>query len=135
MGGEIMNVIPIENWGRDHWSTFAYAETLTVDHKGIIIPDKMKMRTNHETHFFMNNPTDGVEYPTILKNGDVVQGHDDWDCLDDAVKNGLLVDAGTGSNRAFLLTERGRTVADLLRRHKARGGTFQNFSEKTPFDE
>jgi len=27
-------MIQLPNWGKDHWSTFAYAETLAVDNKG-----------------------------------------------------------------------------------------------------
>ena len=49
--------------------------------------------------------------------------------LDDAVKNGLLIDVGTELNRVFKLTKKGRTVANLLREHKTEGGTFQNFSD------
>jgi len=124
-----MSVIPIENWGKDHWSTFAYAETLAVDNAGMIVPDPTKMRTNRKIHPFMRNPNDGSMYPTILKNDNVVYGHDDWDCLDDAVKNGLLMDIGTEINRAFSLTEKGRTIANLLRDHKTKGGTFKNFSD------
>ncbi len=123
-----VDTIPIENWGKDHWSTFAYAETLATDHKGIIIPVPLRMRTNHETHFFMKNPIDGSVYPTILRNGDTVQGHDDWDCLDDAVENGLLINIGSGLNRAFKMTEKGRKFADSLRDHKSKGGTFKNFN-------
>lgn len=122
-------MIHIANWGKDHWSTFAYAETLAVDNKGIIIPEATKMRTNHKIHPFFMNPIDGSKYPTESRNGDILHGHDDWDCLDDAVKNGLLIDIGTGINRVFKLTERGRTVANLLRDHKSKGGKFEDFSE------
>jgi hypothetical protein len=122
-------MIPITNFGKDHWSTFAYAETLAVDNNGIIIPYSMRMRTNHKTHKFLGNPIDGSEYPTILRDGNVLKGHDDWDCLDDAVKLGLLKDVGTGLNRQFKLTEEGRHVANRLREHKSQGGTFKNFSE------
>lgn len=120
--------IPIENWGKDHWSTFAYVETLAVEHKGIAIPEPCMMRTNNGKHGYMGNPIDGNKYPTILKNNDVVLGHDDWDCLDDMLKNELLVDIGTDLYRSFKLTEKGRRVANLLREHKAGGGTFNNFS-------
>ena len=119
----------IVTWGKDHWSTFAYAETLAVDNKGIIIPEASKMRTNHETHPFIDSPIDGSIYPTKLRNGNILRGHDDWDCLDDAVKNGLLIDIGSGVNRVFKLTNRGRIVANLLRDHKSKGGTFGDFSE------
>jgi hypothetical protein len=123
----MMNIIPIKNWGKDHWSTFAYAETLAVDHKGIVVPEPTRMRTNHKTHPFMRSPIDESKYPTILKNGEAVRDHDDWNCLDDAVENGLLDDIGTGLIRTFSLTKRGREVADLLREHKSSGGTFKNF--------
>ena len=122
--------IPIGNWGKDHWSTFAYIETLAVDHDGIAIPEPCRMRTNHKIHHYMGGPIDGSGYPTILKNGNVVRGHDDWDCLDDAVISELLIEIGTDLHRAFSLTEIGREVANLLREHKANRGTFQNFSER-----
>lgn len=122
-------MIHIATWGKDHWSTFAYAETLAVDHEGIIIPEVSKMRTNHQTHPFFGNPIDGSKYPTKLRNGNILRGHDDWNCLDDAVKNGLLIDIGSGTNRAFKLTNRGRKVANLLRQHKSNGGKLEDFSE------
>ena len=122
-------MIHIANWGKDHWSTFAYAETLAVDHEGIIIPEASKMRTNHKTHPFIGNPIDGSKYPTKLRNGNILRDHDDWDCLDDAVKNGLLIDIGSSLNRVFKLTKRGRSVANLLRWHKSKGGKFEDFSE------
>jgi hypothetical protein len=122
-------MVPIENWGKDHWSTFAYAETLAVEHEGIIIHEPMRMRTNHKTHPFLWNPMDGSIYPTILRNGNILRGHDDWDCIDDAVKNGLLIDVGSSLNRAFRLTKRGREIANLLREHESNGGKFKDFSE------
>lgn len=122
-------MIHIVNWGKDHWSTFAYAETLAVDHEGIIIPEAQRMRTNHKTHPFFRNPMDGSEYPTVLRNGNILRGHDDWDCLDDAVKNGLLIDVGSGLNRSFKLTKRGRAVSNLLREYKSNSGKLKDFSE------
>lgn len=89
----------------------------------------MRMRTNIKTHGFCGNPNDGSKYPTILRNGELLEGHDDWDCLDDAVKIGLLEDVGTGLNRTFKLTSEGRRIANLLREHKCQGGKFVNFSE------
>jgi hypothetical protein len=122
-------MIHIATWGKDHWSAFAYAETLAVDHEGIIIPEVSKMRTNHKTHPFLGGLIDGGKYPTKLRNGNILRGHDDWDCLDDAVKNGLLMDIGSSTNKAYKLTKRGRKVANLLREHKSKGRKLEDFSE------
>lgn len=111
-----MENINIEEFGKDHWSTFAYAETLAVDsgNKGWIIPEIKRMRM------------DGVRYGTRLKTR-IVEGHNDFDCLDDFVRIGLLTDEGTGFTRAFKLTELGYNVASKLRRHKAEGGNYKDF--------
>lgn len=122
-------MIPLENWGKDHWSTFAYAETLAVDNNGTIIPELSRMRTNIKKQQHLWSAVDGSKYPTILRDGSILQGHDDWDCLEDAVENGLLTDTGTGTYKAYQLTEEGRKVADLLRKYKSLGGKFKDFSE------
>ena len=135
-----MKHVSIEKWGKDHWSTFAYAETLAVDSgkDGLIIPDRPRMRTNEKTHPHLTGDllgcASGSKYPTRLKEGEV-KGHDDWDCLDDAVREGLLTDEGTGLNRAFLLTKKGKEVANQLRNHKSDGGQFREFNPKLPKEE
>lgn len=131
-------MIQITNWGKDHWSTFAYVETLAVENKGIAVPDNVRMRTNEKTHphlvgHLLGN-MGGSKYPTRLKNKEIL-GHDDWDCLDDAVEEGLLEDVGTGLNRAFKLTEKGMKVAAMLREHKMKGGTFSTFELSWSFEE
>ena len=125
----------MDKWGKDHWSTFAYVESLAVNsgEKGIAIPDNVKMRTNEKTHphlvgnmGYMTDAFNGSGYPTRLKDGQM-KGHDDWDCLDDAVREGLLFDVGTGLNRAFKLTEFGFAISAQLRHHKAEGKVFHTF--------
>lgn len=126
--------IPMKIWGKDHWSAFAYAETLAVDggKKGLIVPDRRRMRTNEKTHphlvgfSYSSDAHNGSGYPTRLKTKEVA-GHDDWDCLDDMVREGLLTDEGTGLNRAFRLTKFGRGVASQLRTHKSEGKNFGEF--------
>lgn len=34
--------VPVAAWGKDHWSTLAYVETRTVDHKGLLDHDHMR---------------------------------------------------------------------------------------------
>lgn len=128
--------IPIEKWGKDHWSTFAYIETLTVDGgmMGLAVPNNSRMRTNEKTHPHLVGSAfgpsmGGSKYPTRLKEGEI-KGHDDWDCLDDAVEAGLLTDEGSGLNRAFKLTKLGKKVANELRNFKSDGGSFKDFIPK-----
>ena len=133
-----MNERPVEvqNWGKDHWSTFAYAEHLAVEHKGIIAPDMLRMRCKNSRQVRIGKDngirspiTFNQDYPTRLKDGEV-SNHDDWDCLYDAVSAGLLEEPshiGTGLIPVFKLTEQGKRIAAQLRQHKVNGGRFADF--------
>jgi len=105
--------IPVVNWAKDHWSTFAYIETCCVDHKGQIDFRRMRM--------------DGNEFPTRCASGRLEPGHTDMDCADDMEKAGLLVNYGTWANPVFKLTTLGQEVASALRAHTADGGAFVFF--------
>lgn len=131
--GSTPDAIPLDKWGRDHWSVFAYIETCIVDNGGV--PDLRRMRTDVSLHPHMGpyepvgagRPIDGAEYPTRLRDGATAAPHDDWSCLDDAEAAGLLLNIHTGANRCYRLTDRGLAVAGSLRAHKARGGSFTTF--------
>ena len=129
--------VPVEKWGKDHWSTFAYLETRTVDHRGII--DNRHMRCTMRLHrtFAVKNLgvwQDAARYPTILKGGEKLENHDDWSCLEDMVEAGLIEAWNTispnhfgGAEAKVKLTEMGLVCASLLREHKANGGSFAMF--------
>lgn len=127
---EIENV-PMSSWGKDHWSTLAYIETRIVDYKGR--PDSDHMRCDPERHPGLagRSPISyGIrdkKYPTRLKGKQESHDHDDWDCLEDAVAEGLIEWKGTGMYPVFVLTDRGRTVCAALRQHKQDGGQFAQF--------
>lgn len=124
--------VPVERWGSDHWSTFAYVETRIVDHDGFL--DGRHMRGH----------TAGWErYPTRLKDGEL-SGHNDFDCVDDAIAAGLLIPAGKSEGLAritkrnaegeivamthrYQLTSKGSVVAAKLRTHKGNGGNWGDF--------
>jgi hypothetical protein len=120
--------IPIENWGRDHWSTFAYIETRIVDHKDV--PQLEHMRCNNQIHGQLGHRGGcSSRYPTKLREGEATD-HDDWSCLDDAEAAGLLENIGTDLNRVYKLTDKGFSVAGQLRRYKADDGNFATFVPK-----
>lgn len=122
--------IPMGKWGKDHWSTLAYLETLAVDHNGLAKPMNARMRTNEIRHPHLIGVglgcVGGSEYPTRLKEGEV-KGHDDWDCVDDATEEGITEDVGTGLNRAYKFTKLGKEVMAKLRQFKMDGGNFGSF--------
>ncbi len=124
----ITDRVPMEKWGKDHWSTLGYIETRCVDHKGV--PALEHMRTDPDRHpglvaYSYNMPTE--KSPTRLKGDATKENHDDWDCADDMIAEGLLKWQGTGINPVFVLTKRGRQVAAKLRAHKVNGGNFAGF--------
>lgn len=105
--------IPIDKFGKDHWSTFMYIETCCVDFKGRVEPARMR--------------SDGGRYPTHIKGAEIT-GHSDWDCADDLEAAGLLENLGTGVNRVFKLTPAGWEMASKLRQHRANGRNCAEFN-------
>jgi hypothetical protein len=130
--------IPMERWGKDHWSTFAYLETCAVDQKGIV--DNRRMRCHARVHReFCAQATfgmqDGSKYPTRLKDGEL-EKHDDWSCFEDMVAAGLVraqwrvKRSGEffDCNEAKVeLTPFGQQIAAQLRQYKAGGGNYHDF--------
>jgi hypothetical protein len=110
-------------FGRDHWSMFAYIECRCVDNQGIL--NKRHLRL------------EGRTYPTRLfgyfkdKTNPVlsINNHSDLDCADDLEDVGLIENDGTRFNRVYSLTKYGHKVVAQLRKHKASGGCFANFKE------
>lgn len=125
--------VPVEQWGKDHWSTFAYLETRAVDYKGVI--NHEHMRCDSDRHPGLANSANrlggGKKYPTRLKNGAEKSDHDDWDCFEDLISVGLVTWEGTGMLPIVAFTDKGRVLAGRLRAFKAEGGNFAEFSPGT----
>ena len=114
----------LNDFGKDHWSTFAYAECCCVDLKGRL--DLRRLRMNSNKRPVGNGGTWQPSYGSFVK-GERDPEHDDWDCLEDLEAEGLIEMVGTMVNPAVTLTERGYEIAGLLRKHKANGGQFGTF--------
>ena len=125
--------IPMEKWGKDHWTTLAYVETRAVDGDGVL--DRRHMRCDSKLHPLLAHYASYRAPPTQLKNLELLPDHDDWDCLDDIEVAGLVVDIGTGIGRKYQLTDLGWKIAGALRRHLAEhrtSGTFNPPKELLP---
>lgn len=96
--------VPVENWGKDHYSTLLYIETRVVDYRGII--DTRHMRRSSAGH------------PTRLRDGSVTDAsHDDFSIIEEFEDEGLVErEAGVLS-----LTTKGWAVAGAVRRARAEG--------------
>lgn len=100
--------VPMRRWGEDHWTTFAYVETRWVDHRGMLSHDQMRCDRQRHPMFYsakrrpimLGTDADGAKCPTRLNTetpgGDgrwgavELPGHDDYDCLDDLIREGLI---------------------------------------------
>lgn len=100
--------VPVARWGKDHWTTFAYVETRWVDHRGMLGHDQMRCDRHRHPVFYaakrrttaFGSDVDGARYPTRLKTLSpgadgrwgvaALPGHDDYDCLDDVIRAGLV---------------------------------------------
>ena len=85
----------IKDFGKDHWSTFAYAETCCVDNQGFM--ELSRLRVNDSRHpvgsgMVLGRSAWKPEYGTLIKDGSIPDPtHDDFDCLDDLEEAGLLI--------------------------------------------
>ena len=111
-GEPMSGMTKIEEWGKDHWSLFAYVETRCVETGGKLEPAHMRR---------------GTESPTRLKTREI-DNHNDFDVLDDLEFHGLAVNRGSGINPLMELTAKGWEMASRLRQWKAQGGNFHGFS-------
>lgn len=127
--------VPVEQWGKDHWSTFAYLECRAVDHDGVI--NREHMRCDKDRHPGLANSANRYggdnprKYPTVLKGGLELSDHDDWDCFEDLIAVGLVTWEGTGIAPVVKFTDKGRVIAGRLRAFKAEGGSFGDFNPGT----
>lgn len=110
--------VAVTEWAKDHWSTFAYAETCCVDYKGLLNYERLRK--------------DGDQYPTRLAEGLVIEGHDDLDCIRDLVSGGLLeFDESQGLlHLKCKMTDLGREVIAQLRGEKEMGVSFAQFEPR-----
>jgi hypothetical protein len=142
--------LPPSTWGKDHWSTLAYAETVMTECGGFQLGLDPRMRMSRKTYRVMSDcpspkrhsstlnllratrplePGDG----TRLKDSSTVSGHDDYACLEDMAQLGFfdLGPVGFKAGKTLRLSELGRKVTSALRSHKQDGHNFADFQLST----
>ena len=138
-----MKPIPITMFGKDHFSLLALIEILCVDFQGLVSDTHRRSfrvnLTRHPGYGYFPMGVNGHEwkssYGTRLKGFFdkkdpklQLKGHDDWDCVADFERAGLLENKGTGMNPVFKLTPLGQSAVAELRKHKQGGGNFADFN-------
>lgn len=140
------DIIPPSAWGKDHWSTLAYVDTVMTDCGGFQLGYDPRMRSTRRNLRVMleqcKNPrrTGGrlpaargpgpTEAATRLQGGQEVTGHDDWSCLQDMAAVGLLdthpdkLEPGV----TVRFSPKGSAWVSALRTYKQQGGQFAQFS-------
>ena len=150
-----------DQFGSDHWSTLAYAETVMVECSGFQIGADARMRTKRRNFRVLHEECPrpqrpgrpasmGVVMPryngSILADGSSVEGHDDWDCIQDLAEAGYFTTGKPPSARSWRrataddvqpkawlrLSGKGREVTAALRAHKSGGGKFSDFHPAPP---
>lgn len=148
-------LIPVADFGKDHWSLLAYLESCVVDpadsrltpaRGGVsTLPaktaqlNKERIRCNEQRHPFHRvntlvqwQPSYGTRLAGYwLPDGSKaparqIRDHDDWDALNDLEAAGFA-EVVNEANAIVRITDAGITMAGRLRAHKCGGGNFANF--------
>jgi hypothetical protein len=138
--------VPMNLWGRDHWSTLAYIETKLVNHGETVVEFDPRMRQKRRHFRLLLQALPGHRKPGAIVQGQAMEAqhgsrlsdgsylpwHDDWDCVTDMIEEGLFEnDGGDGELIGYplKLTELGYAATAAIRKHKAEGGNFSNCGE------
>lgn len=135
--------IPLDRWGKDHWSTLAYVENVMTECKSFQVGADGRMRSNRRNFRVMAQYCPAPKRPTrtapgipmqdvhgtVLNTGTQVPNHDDWCCVQDMAAEGLFTVGPEGVEPGELLhfSDKGYALVHALRRHKAEGGSFSTF--------
>lgn len=137
--------VKIEQFGKDHWSTFMYATLKAIDYDGYEVGYDAHMRSNRRNYRVLKeeNPTPGYAKGALtndgvvmtdnqgsrLKGNVVLKGHDDWDCLQDAAQAGLFMQSPDEIQPKvkLKLSVLGLEVTRQLLNHKQNGGNYAGF--------
>ena len=125
--------VPVEKWGRDHWSTLAYFRSVEIDRAGFLVKADPRMRMGRYHYRVLKAREPAIpmtpEYGSRLNDDTFIPGHDDIHCISDFAEAGLLTcdDSGVEPGETLHLSPKGVQLAEALLQHKASGGSFSTF--------
>ncbi|MCP4394870.1 MAG: hypothetical protein GY804_11490 [Alphaproteobacteria bacterium] len=113
--------LKMSQWGIDHVSTLVYLEIRAVDYGGKI--DVRHMRCDGRIHPMYIHSAEGANIPTRLKDGKLLDFHDDWSCVEDFVDQKLISLHG----KTVTFTYKGFEYAHEIRKLRASGKGYSEF--------
>lgn len=105
-------------FGRDHWSVLLYIESRCVDNSAKLAHESMRCSPKRHPMLAERHHTEPCS-PTRLRGDKPISDHDDWDCAEDMLRAGWLLQVGTSINPVYLLTDLGWKIVGTLRRFRA----------------
>lgn len=139
------DLISVRYWGKDHFSTLAYIETVMVDCGGFQVGADPRMRSNRRNYRVMiegcrkpRRPRDASadmcqvmepRHTSFLRHGATSENHDDWCCIQDMAYAGFFTVFAEDIEPGVVLhfSDLGRAAATALREFKSVGGSFSTF--------
>lgn len=139
------HMVRAEFWSKDHWSVLAYVETVCVACGGFEVGLDGRMRTNTQNHRVMLKQKPyplrpGQKIPSVimdakhgthLNNGQIIEDHDDWACIQDLIPLGVFTVSVTHAlliGETLKLSKKGQALVADICRHKAQGGQFSTYT-------
>lgn len=127
--------VPADKWGKDHWSTLAYAGSCVTEREGFMSGPSLRCkdtRVGIQREYGQSwNPQHGTRLNGFFQNQNdktlMLPDHDDIDCLEDMESEEMVL-LGTTVSMFVQLTDKGREFEEALRRFKQDGGNFCDFS-------
>ena len=115
------------NWSEDHWRLLLLVENRCVFHGGKL--DLRDFRCDKERHPENWTQLCSGRLKIQLRDGTIVDNHDDWDVFKDFAAHGLAEAVEEGKPVVQMKPE-GWKLAHTLRRHLGGGGYYPDFAEK-----
>jgi len=147
--------IPMEVWGRDHWSLLGYINHHMVDVACFHVGFDPHMRQNRYNYMGLLNSCHNPkrsgwnkrskdvqsqismvmksEHGSRLNNGEYIPNHDDWCCVQDMADAGLFKNKKADDiqpKNKLMFSEKGNEIVNQLLIHKRNGGSFADFKPR-----
>lgn len=127
--------VPVDKWGKDHWSMFAYVGHCVTEREGFMSGPRLRCKDDRpgiqRAYGQRWDPKYGTRLNGYFQSPNdktlMLPDHDDIDCLQDMEAEEMVL-LGTTVSMFVQLTDKGREFEEALRRFKQDGGNFSDFS-------